>query len=34
MGQEFEIYYFWNFPAFVSAIFKYGGRQYKCHNIY
>ena len=33
MGQGIQINYFWNIPAFASAIFKDGGRQYKCHNI-
>ena len=33
MGQGFQINNFWNFPAFASAIFKDGSRQYKCHNI-
>ena len=33
MEQGFQIC-FGNFPASASAIFKDGGRQYKCHNIY
>ena len=33
MGQGFKINNFLNFPAFASAIFKDGNRQYKCHNI-
>jgi len=33
MRKGFQTYHFWNFPAFTSAMFKDGGRQYKGHNI-
>ena len=33
MGQEFQINHFRNFLAFASAICKYDGHPYKCHNI-
>ena len=28
LGQGFQIFNFWTFPAYTSAMFKDGGRQY------
>ena len=33
MGLRFQIYNYLAPPAFISAIFKDGGRQYKCPHI-